>query len=53
MAVFDLERDGSPRAEITFPRARSPLLIEMPSFIRSPAAAVRLSYKVVFNDGIL
>ena len=41
--MCDLAREGSPRAEITFPRARRPLLMEIPSLIRSPAAAVRLS----------
>lgn len=41
--VFDFAREGSPRAEITLPRAKRPLLMEMPSLIRSPMAAVRLS----------
>jgi hypothetical protein len=38
-----LAREGSPRAEMTFPRARRPELMEMPSLTRSPAAAVRFS----------
>src|SRR3954464_5252156 len=35
---------GSPKADITFPKASKPELIEMPSFARSPTAEVRLSY---------
>ena len=45
-AVCDLTLEGSPRAEMTFPRARSPLLIEIPSLIRSPWAAVRFNWQV-------
>lgn len=41
--MCDLAREGSPKAEITLPKARRPLLMEIPSLIRSPAAAVRFS----------
>lgn len=44
MCVAAFAREGSPSAEITFPNANKPLLMEMPSLIRSPAAAVRFSY---------
>jgi hypothetical protein len=44
VAMCDLAREGSPRAEMTLPKARRPLLMEIPSLIRSPAAAVRLSF---------
>ena len=43
-AVRDLTLEGSLRAEMTFPRARSPLLIKIPSLIRSPWAAVRFNW---------
>jgi hypothetical protein len=33
----------SPSAEMTFPSANKPQLIEMPSFARSPVAPVRFS----------
>lgn len=51
-AVWDLAREGSPSAEMTFPRARRPLLIEIPSLIRSPAAAVRLSWMTSVSSEI-
>uniref|UniRef100_A0A6B0V0B1 Putative secreted protein n=1 Tax=Ixodes ricinus TaxID=34613 RepID=A0A6B0V0B1_IXORI len=41
--TWEILPEASPSAEITFPRARSPQLMEMPSLARSPVAPVRLS----------
>jgi len=35
---------GSPKADITFPNASNPELIDIPSFARSPTAADLFSY---------
>lgn len=40
-------RDRSPRADITFPKAKRPQFIDMPSFARSPVAPAMYTKTII------